>query len=447
VEDGVAKLYIGLPTEAIATVLNEMSQDMDFRLTVAVNIPQPLNGRFTPAQQLVAEEMLIQSVDAYLIREQLFTLSNENPDEEGLVFPEAATLNGQTWDLPTPVLGIATRPKWSAPTPPELLSEGEEDWMLGQSPDGLRLGGRQVQVLGADDSAAEWLSRLVLTRLTRKQSNLVVIDGRGDLVPRLLSNPSIARLRSAKQVTYLDVNVAGQGGVNPLASGPEEDLEQIVTRWCWWFNGMGVTGRSLDLLPKAIEAGVTDLPAMQHWLKSQNGANFAAAASFRAVIDQLMRNPVVYRWLTLYPVALRTALENEVLFISCPYRGSWPRFQAKAIRAVLALISRSGTDLVLHRTPIEERDLDRAKALRIVNTSNDPTRLHRNDATVFTHHDGEKKIEGEVTAVLQRPPQNTLTEGMSLAMMIEHAQCLRPGEALVVRDSFIGFGVLGVGFG
>jgi hypothetical protein len=36
---------------------------------------------------------------------------------------------------------------------------------------------------------------------------------------------------------------------------------------------------------------------------------------------------------------------------------------------------------------------------------------------------------------------------MSLAMMIEHAQCLRPGEALVVRDSFIGFGVLGVGFG
>jgi len=450
VKDGVALLYIGVSTDAVAHVLEEMARDMGFGLTATGSIPPPLTGRFTLAQCLVEEEALGEGVDAYLIREQLFTLSDVEQSEKGSVFPESVAGNGQghgpgAWDIPKPVLGIATRPEWTEPTPMELTLADDDDWNLGQTLDGKTLGGRRVRVFGADDSTAEWLAGLVLTRIARQPARLVVIDGWGDLVPQLLSNPQIARLRSAKQVTYLDVNIAGQGGVNPLAARPEEDLAQVIESWRWWFGGLGVAGRALDLLPQATEAGVSDLPALHRWLKSQAGDSFAAAASFRAVLDQLMRNQVVYRWLTAYPVALRAALETGVLFISCPHKGSWHRFQA--IRAVLGLVAEPGSDLVLHRIPVAERDLDRAKALRIVINSSTPNHSPAIDVTILTRHDDKVRAEGEAAAILQRLPQNVLDMDLSLAMVTEHIQCLQGGEALIVRDSLIAFGDLGVGEG
>lgn len=254
-------------------------------------------------------------------------------------------------------------------------------------------------------------------------------------MPRLLSKPQLARMRSAKQITYLDVNVAGQGGVNPLAAKPDEDLAQVQERWRWWFAGMGVATQSLDLLPKAIEVGVTDLVGLQHWLKNQNGKKFAAAASFRAILDRLERNWVVYRWLTLYPVVLQEALENGAFLISCPHKGSWSRYQA--IRGVLSLVAKPGNDLVLHHAQLAETDLDKAKSLHLVIGADTSIPLPNIDTTVLTRL-GDHPSDKEMAALPSvsshsEPGHDGQPVGYNSAMLIEYGQCLQDGEALVVR--------------
>ena len=444
VEGGVSQLFIGVSTDAVSHVLESMAQDMNFRLTATDRIPPPLNGQFRLAQLLVEKNSQLEAVDAYLVREQLFTLSEAKPSEKGWRFPESASLNGHepgSWKILEPVLGTTTRPEWIEPTPPELALGNEGEWALGRTPDGLVMGGRQVQVLGDDDSVAEWLTRLVLTRAGNKSAGLVVIDGRGDLVPRLLATPSIAHLRSAKQITNLDINVAGQGGVNPLAIGSDEDPTSVVERWRWWFSGMGVVGRSLDLLPRAIDAGISDLPALHRWLKKQSADSFAAAANLRSTLDQLMRNQVVNRWLTLYPVALQEALENRALIIACPHKGSWSRLQA--IRAVMGLVTEPETDFVLHHVPLAEGDMGRLKELRIVIGTNTPNAIPSIRTTVLTKlgdHSAGKAVAA-LRSALNRDllDQDGVSAGHTQAMVAEHIQCLQCGEAIVARDGYVGW--------
>ena len=127
----------------------------------------PLTGHFTPTQHLIQDSLPEAGVDAYLVREQLFTLAGVEYVEKGLIFPEDIAPNGHglgTWSMPAPRLGITTRPNWLTPAAPELLLENEQDWLIGRSLDGLTLGSRQVQVLGAGDSTANWLSRLITAK-------------------------------------------------------------------------------------------------------------------------------------------------------------------------------------------------------------------------------------------------------------------------------------------
>lgn len=433
--NGVTQVYIGVSTATVADLLADMARDMGFRLTSAGRVPPPLTGHFGRAQHLSQGSPPEAGVDAYLVREQLFSLTGEARVENGEIFPEAITPNGHgSWLMPAPSLGIATRSDWLTPATPELLLENEEDWLIGQSPDGLMLGGRQVQILGAGDSTADWLSRLILTRLATKPTGLVVVDGRGDLMPRLLSKPRFARMRSAKQITYLDVSVAGQGGVNPLAAEPGEDLTQVQERWRWWFAGMGVVRGALDLLPKAIEAGVTDLVGLRRWLKNQKGNNFAAAASFRAILERLERNRMVHRWLTLYPVVLQAALKNGALLISCPHKGRWSRYQA--IRGVLGLVTKPGNDLVLHHAQLAEADLNTTKSFRIVINASNPKPIPSINMTVLTRL-GDQPSDEVIAALPSVSSRFELGHDSqpavyTRAMLMEYGQCLQGGEALVV---------------
>jgi hypothetical protein len=285
--------------------------------------------------------------------------------------------------------------------------------------------------LGELDAAQQWLVRLAVAQAARDPVGVAVVDGEGDLVPRLLAEPIIARLLQTKRATALDVNIVGQGGVNPLQPLPGETAAQTTSRWRDWLARMGAAESGLALLPNAYAAGVTSLLDLRHWLEelarsAQTAqATFIAAAALRAVLDRLLADGTTARWLCQHPVAVEELLQRGMLLVACPYREKWSRLQA--VRALLPILAFHGAAVILRRTPLSRGELNELSFIRIVSDSSDLT-----DTVIIVRSQGERLASLTNHLLPQLCP-----EAIAPQIFQEHAGRLGEGEALAVREGSV----------
>ncbi len=199
-----------------------------------------------------------------------------------------ASVTDGTLCLPMePLSGLTQRPLWNGrlqdvagdeegnmenthQPPAHLIATAPDSrrWLLGRSVNGipLHVAGR-VNIYGRQESVAEWLVHQVTQMIAIDPSNLIIIDGAGDLVPRLKRKTAVTRLLG-KQLTYVDIDGASLAdGFNPLTAVPGETGDETAIRWQRWFQGMSVPMQSIHLLPYAQKEGVTDIPTLRKWLK------------------------------------------------------------------------------------------------------------------------------------------------------------------------------------
>ncbi|MFQ5433317.1 MAG: hypothetical protein ACE5FD_00415 [Anaerolineae bacterium] len=104
-----------------------------------------------------------------------------------------------TWRLPdSPLPGLTLQPSWNRQQPPAHLAATEPDsrrWLLGRSQTGVPLHiSSRVNIYGRQEAVADWPVHQVTQMVTRDHANLVIIDGIGDLVPRLKRKTAVTRL-------------------------------------------------------------------------------------------------------------------------------------------------------------------------------------------------------------------------------------------------------------
>jgi hypothetical protein len=199
---------------------------------------------------------------------------------------------------------------------------------------------------------ADWLAYQVTGLLARNPANLAVIDGGGDLVPRLKRKAAVTRLLG-ERLTYVDVDGAALiEGINPLAPAPGETAAATARRWRQWGSGMGLHPQGVALLGQAHGAGVEDLAGLGAWLKQQEREGGGPAVSgLKATLGRLTRDRRLRQWLA-WPTNRFDALPENALFFACKDTG-WDRRQL--LRAVLLAVGAvPGVRLILHRFPWEE---------------------------------------------------------------------------------------------
>lgn len=337
----LSRLYVGLPA-AEAPLLQRMAADFRFSLQPATRdevLVMP--ARLSPAAALPwARPFLAQMVDeALFIEEALFKEDGPFTDEALFVDETASPLPpvaAGAWGLPAnPPPGLTLQPVWPQDAPPTALTSAAPDagrWLLGRAPDGTLLQtDAPVNVYGQAAAVAEWLAAQVTQTVSLNAAGLVVIDGAGDLVPRLKRQTAVTR-RLGESLVYVDVdNPALPPGFNPLAALPGEEPAVTLRRWQRWLAGMGIPSTALAWLSSAQQAGVTDLSGLRRWLRqaARQGAS-PAGPSLEGVFAQLQAGRGLRPWLA-WPLDRFAALPDGALLFAC--QGSdWARQQL--LRAV-----------------------------------------------------------------------------------------------------------------
>ncbi len=353
----VAQLYLGLP-EAHERLLQRMAVDFGFSLTPkppAVTVPA------VPPLSAVAHLPWERAFLAHVVNESLFVSlveagsSGDNPAGRRYSLPQPSrrtTTSG--WQLPRdPVPGLTLRPSWPGQPPPDHLVATEPDvqrWLLGRSVTGrpLHVAGR-VNLYGRQAAVTDWLVHEVTQLVALEPANLVVLDGRGDLVPRLKRKAAVTRLLGT-QLAYLDIDsTAMANGFNPLAAVPGETAVGLLQRWQRWFGAMNVAPQGVELLAQAQAAGVGDVPALRKWLKQvERHGQTAAVTSLSLVLNRLTAQRGLREWLE-WPVNRFDILPSGALFLACQAT-SWAR-QQLLLAALLAALQVPGVRLIAHGLP------------------------------------------------------------------------------------------------
>ena len=425
--EDLAQLYLGLPA-AYDRLGQQMVADFGFSLRPAGTLPDlPPASRLRPAAQFPWERPFL----AHLVNEQLFVSDGAGTGDRprGTFWPRPgreARRHSPVWQLPAaPPPGLTLRPVWPQPEPPppaHLVARAPDRrcWLLGRSPAGvpLHVPGR-VNLYGRQAAVADWLVQQVAQLVAVDPAGLVVIDGAGDLVPRLKRKAAVTRLLGT-QLAYIDIDSAALiSGFNPLAPAPGETADAVGERWQRWFQGMNVHPLGIQLLAQAQAAGVGDLAALQKWLKqAERQGQYAAVSSLGVALNRLTASRTLREWLA-WPVNRFESLREGALFFACQ-AGGWDRQQL--LRAVL-LGARPvpGVRLVLHGFPWSAAMaayLDRPAQCVI---SNGPllagstvllTECHAHSAVTLAHRflGGDAGL-GEHLALLQRGEGLVISEG------------------------------------
>ena len=359
-DEMVSELYLGIP-EAHKRLLQRMAADFSFSLKPKLpELILPSAQRLTAVSELPWERPFL----AHVVNERLFVrqVEGENKREvshgRGRYLPQPSTKGdteaADTWHLPHhPVPGLTTRPCWQDHQPPAHLTAsdpGPERWLLGRSHTGvpLHVSGR-VNLYGRQEAVAEWLGHQVTQTVARHPANLVVLDGSGDLVPRLKRKAVVTRLLG-EQLTYIDIDSTSlANGFNPLAAVPGETWAAQLERWQRWFGGMNVHPQGVHLLAQAQAGGVTDILSLRKWLKQvERQGQTAAVSSLGLALNRLTANRSVCEMLE-WPVNRFDILPVGALFFACKGT-SWERQQL--LRAVLlAAMQLPDVRLIVHGLP------------------------------------------------------------------------------------------------
>jgi len=355
----VSQLYLGIP-ESHVRLLQRMVADFGFSLK-----PKPPEVTIPAAQRLTVADTLPwdRPFLAHIVNEIAFMgLVGEN--NKGSYFPQASVPNGTqccpAWMLPEAVpFGLTLKPAWNGhePTVQSIAHEGgERRWLLGRSQANqpIQVAGR-VNVYGRQEAVAEWLVHQISQMISLNPANLVVIDGRGDVIPQLKRKATVTRLLG-EQLAYVDIDSTSLvGGFNPLAAVPDENTECQVQRWQQWFQGMAVHPQGVQLLPQAHQEGVEDMAALRKWLKQkERQGQYTAVSSLSLTLNRLTASRTLREWLE-WPTNPYEILPQGSLFFACKATG-WDRRQL--LRSVLlSALQVAGGYVVVHGFPWQKTDV------------------------------------------------------------------------------------------
>lgn len=422
----VAQLYLGLP-HAHVRLLQRMAADFGFSLTPK---PPTVTVPVAPPLSAVAHLPWERPFLAHVVNESLFVSLVEagsgadNPVGRWYSLPQPsrrATVSG--WQLPCdPVPGLTLQPSWPGQPLPDNLVATEPDvprWLLGRSAAGrpLHVAGR-LNLYGRQAAVADWLVHEVTQLVTLDPANLVVLDGSGDLVPRLKRKAAVTRLLGTR-LAYLDIDsTAMANGFNPLAAVPEETDAGLLQRWQRWFGAMNVAPQGVQLLAQAQAAGVTDIPALRKWLKQvERHGQTAAVTSLSLVLNRLTAQRGLREWLE-WPVNRFDILPTGALFLACQDT-SWAR-QQLLLAALLAALQVPGVRLIAHGLPGKGLPLALLDSLPQLILSNGPLLPEATVVLTASHGSGLATLQRRFLAGDDR-----LGENLAL---------LRSGEAMVLGD-------------
>ncbi|HUM70109.1 MAG TPA: hypothetical protein PLK31_14840, partial [Chloroflexota bacterium] len=362
--DAVSELYLGIP-ESHLRLLQRMVADFGFSLKPKPpEVVIPAAGRLTAVTDLPWDSAFVAHIANELVLVSLVAGESKRgaclpgtpsgaPLPSGDPSPSLATGGSPAaWCLPDkPVPGLTLRPSWNDQPPPAHLVATEPDarrWLLGRSQSGvpLHVAGR-VNIYGRQEAVADWLVQQVTQMVAVDHANLVVIDGAGDLVPKLKRKAAVTRLLG-ERLAYVDMDgISLAGGFNPLAAAPGESGAALVQRWQQWFQGMNVHPQGIQLLAQAQQDGVGDMPGLRKWLKQvERQGHYAAVSSLGLALNRLTANRTLREWLE-WPTNRYEILLEGALFFACQLTAGWERQQM--VRAVLLGVGPvSGVRLVAH---------------------------------------------------------------------------------------------------
>lgn len=385
----VSELYLGIPHIHVR-LLQRMAADFNF--SVKPRLPEvavPAAQRLTAVSGLPWERPFM----AHIVNENAFfapvdaARSGHGQEPRAAAFlplPATAGRGLSSWYLPPPSFGLAARPTWAEePPPPHLAAAAPhpQRWLLGRSLSAVPLhvsGG--VNLYGRQEAVADWLVQQVTQTVALDPANLVVIDGAGDLIPRLKRQVAVTRLLGERLV-YADVDGAGLiTGFNPLAAAPGETEAALVQRWQRWFREMDVDAKGVQLLPRARQEGVADIPGLRKWLKQverrghdasglPGGRLMQAVSSLELALNRLTASRAMREWLE-WPTNRLDILPAGAFFFACKGTG-WDR--RRLLRAVLlGAMQVAGVRLVVHGFPWQKGDEAAVAEMEQIIVSNGP---------------------------------------------------------------------------
>lgn len=426
--EGVSQLYLGVP-ETHVRLLGRMVADFGFSLKPKPpEVAIPAAGRMTAAGDLPWDSAFM----AHIVNEFAFVSLVESENKGGSYLPEPVSSkpgrDPATWRLlDNPLPGLTLMPSWNGQQPPAHLVATEPDprrWLLGRSQSGtpLHVSGR-INIYGRQEAVADWLVQQVTQMVTMDHTNLVVIDGAGDLVPRLKRKAAVTRLLG-EQLAYVDIDGASlANGFNPLAAAPGETETARVQRWQRWFQGMNVHPHGIQLLVRAQRDGVEDISGLRKWLKQvERQGHYAAVSSLGMALNRLTASRTLREWLE-WPANRFDILPEGALFFACKGSG-WDRQQL--LQAVLlGAMQAEGVRLIVHGFPGKAiRKAHAGKQEQIV-ISNGP--LLPNSTVILTecHAHGIKALASRFLA--------------SDACLSENLELLGRGEGIVITNDDVLF--------
>ncbi|HIP71432.1 MAG TPA: hypothetical protein EYH05_08565 [Anaerolineae bacterium] len=426
----VSQLYLGVP-ETHVRLLQRMAADFGFSLkpkSLAAAIP--VAQRMTAVPDLPWDKPFV----AHIVNECAFVSLVDSKDKTGLrpYLPQLPSTKQEcdpvAWHLPDePLPGLTVQPSWNGRQPPAQLVADEPDprrWLLGRSQSGvpLHVAGR-VNIYGRREAVADWLVHQVAQMVAVSHANLVVIDGAGDLVPKLKRKAAITRLLG-ERLAYVDIDgVSLTNGFNPLAAAPGETEEATALRWQRWFQGMNVHPQGIQLLAPARQDGVADIPSLRKWLKqAERTGQYTAVSSLGLVLNRLTANRSLREWLE-WPANRFDVLPEGALFFAV--KGTdWARQQL--LRAVLlGALPVRGVRLIVHGFPWKGVDLDALGGHDQLVISNGPLLPHSAIILTESHPQGAAKLAGRFLA-----GDGMLSENLSLLVR---------GEGIVIADGTVFF--------
>jgi len=428
-DEAVSALYLGVP-ETHVRLLQRMAADFNFSLKPKLpEVVVPAAQRVTAVSELPWERPFL----AHVVNEYVFVSGSQGDGDRnrgqgrGSYLPQPsakATKEGAgIWLLPpNPASGLTAQPYWNGHHPPARLAVTEPDpgrWLLGRSQSGtpLHVAGR-VNIYGRQEAVAEWLVHQVTQMVALDHANLMILDGAGDLVPRLKRKAAVTRLLG-EQLAYVDMDGTSlANGFNPLAAVPGETDEALLQRWQRWFGGMNVHPQGVHLLARAQADGVGDIPSLRKWLKQvERQGQTAAVSSLGMALNRLTANRSLREWLE-WPVNRFDILPAGALFFAC--KGTnWER-QHLLRAALLAAMQLPDVRLIAHGLPGKVVPASLIGNMPRIVVSNGP--LLPDAAIVLT----ESHAQG-LTALKKRFLANDVRLG-------ENLELLRQGEGVVIVD-------------
>lgn len=335
----IHQLYFGIPSAGVA-VFEQMERDYGFQtapMPSYICLPGLRKMKFV--EQLEWKRPFYAHLDGTALFVQV--------GEEGTLFPTAEEKLVTSWEIPS-LDGLLPKLDIDIYGDGESAFQSIKGWWLGfgcNTNKPLKFSGK-INLYGNEQAAAAWLEPVAMTSLANSQKGLVILDGKGDLVPTLKRQECVVS-RLERDLIYLDLDSPiVSSGFNPMAKAPFEAEEDFLVRLKQWFSIMGLPKTSLDLIQKAVKDGIRTLAELDRWVTLPEQQRMPQKiARLKRILNRLLAQRAVRDRLE-WPLNPFKPLPNGALLFSCQQRG-WEQNQMM-LAILLGIIGQSEMNLILH---------------------------------------------------------------------------------------------------